>query len=194
MTEGHDDPLHAILLDEAGIQIDEFDLDPEEAIDRVLAEHDLDDARWVRLRASLLRDFGEQAAWYDDAEEEDEEVEYPSSADVGPISRSAPIAGHERTRRPMPDTRAGQTGGVALKLISGSGVLAGLAASGAIAGWLLGQNGGEWWPWPGLFLFVLAVPVAIVASYVFLFLFALLTNVAALPARGLRILTGRRGN
>jgi hypothetical protein len=194
MTEGQDDPLHAILLDAAGIQIDEFDLDPEEAIDRVFAEHELDDARWVRLRASLLRDFGEQAAWYYDAEEEDEEVEYPSPADVGPISRSGPVAGHDGTRQPMPDAKAGQTGGVALKLISGSGVLAGLAASGAIAGLLLGQNGGEWWPWPALYLFVLAVPVAILASYAFLFLFALLTNVAALPARGLRILTRHRGN
>ena len=83
------------------------------------------------------------------------------------------------------------TGAVVGKVIIAICVFGGLAASGVIAGLLLGQNGGEWWPWPILYLVTLGTPVAVGASYVFLVLLALVSNVVALPARGFRSLNGR---
>jgi hypothetical protein len=180
------DPLYTSLLADAGIAMDEFGLGPADAADRTLAKMDRilasyapDDERRAQLRTALISELAVH--------------EYPCPADLGPTLHCAQTAGHDGPHKPIRDKSVDQTRSPGVMVLAGVCVLAGIAASGAIAGLLLGQNGGEWWPWPALYLFILATPVAIGASYAFMVLLAVVSNVVAVPAQGVRSLTRHRG-
>jgi hypothetical protein len=80
-----DDPLYVQLLAEADTDMEEERLAPAEAVDRVLAEHNMKDEQ---LREALISELSEP-------------VEHECPADLGPTLYCARPAGHEGPHHPM---------------------------------------------------------------------------------------------